>query len=188
MATRPTGSLPSNTQTNPKPSSGSNDKAYHPPPARTKHVNVVCTRSGTTYDPPVNPNDKVIIIYDDSDDKAEEKHEEENPTPSAPKQTEPIPMKAYKPRIPYPQRLRKEKIEEKYGKFINMIKKVRINVPLIDVLVDLVILEMEEDSKVPFILGRPFLYSADAIIRVKGKELNLGVGNERITFMINKAM
>ncbi|GKB34269.1 hypothetical protein Tco_0879211 [Tanacetum coccineum] len=53
---------------------------------------------------------------------------------------------------------------------------------------DLVILEMEEDSKVPFILGRPFLYSADAIIRVKGKELNLGVGNERITFMINKAM
>ncbi|GKF05001.1 hypothetical protein Tco_0035669 [Tanacetum coccineum] len=43
-------------------------------------------------------------------------------------------MKAYKPRILYPQRLRKEKIEEKYGKFINMIKEVRINVPLIDVL------------------------------------------------------
>nr|GEV36741.1 reverse transcriptase domain-containing protein [Tanacetum cinerariifolium] len=33
--------------------------------------------------------------------------------------------------------------------------------------VDFVILEMEEDSKVPLILGRPFLYTADAVIRSK---------------------
>ncbi|GJV59809.1 reverse transcriptase domain-containing protein [Tanacetum coccineum] len=33
--------------------------------------------------------------------------------------------------------------------------------------VDFVILEMEEDNKVPLILGRPFLHTADAIIRVK---------------------
>ncbi|GKA59483.1 hypothetical protein Tco_0758796 [Tanacetum coccineum] len=33
---------------------------------------------------------------------------------------------------------------------------------------------MEEDSKVPLILGRPFLYTADAVIRVKLKQLNLG--------------
>ncbi|GJR19045.1 retrovirus-related pol polyprotein from transposon TNT 1-94 [Tanacetum coccineum] len=33
--------------------------------------------------------------------------------------------------------------------------------------VDFVILEMEEDSKVPLILERPFLYTADAVIRVK---------------------
>ncbi|GJZ39152.1 reverse transcriptase domain-containing protein, partial [Tanacetum coccineum] len=32
---------------------------------------------------------------------------------------------------------------------------------------DLVILEMEEDSKVPLILGRPFLHTADAIIQKK---------------------
>ncbi|GJZ84911.1 reverse transcriptase domain-containing protein [Tanacetum coccineum] len=38
---------------------------------------------------------------------------------------------------------------------------------------DLVILEMEEDSKVLLILGRPFLHTADAIIRVKQKQLNL---------------
>ncbi|GJQ99087.1 reverse transcriptase domain-containing protein [Tanacetum coccineum] len=32
---------------------------------------------------------------------------------------------------------------------------------------DFVILEMEEDSKVPLILGRPFLHTADAVIKVK---------------------
>ncbi|GKF66541.1 reverse transcriptase domain-containing protein, partial [Tanacetum coccineum] len=31
---------------------------------------------------------------------------------------------------------------------------------------DFVILEMEEDSKVPLILGRPFLHTANAVIRV----------------------
>ncbi|GJV29388.1 reverse transcriptase domain-containing protein [Tanacetum coccineum] len=55
-------------------------------------------------------------------------------------------------------------------------------------LVDFIILEMEEDSKVPLILGRPFLHTANAVIRVKQKQLNLGVGTERITFSIDSAM
>ncbi|GJX04864.1 hypothetical protein Tco_0190780 [Tanacetum coccineum] len=38
---RPSGSLPSNTQPNPR---GSNSKAYQPPQARNEHVNVVFTR------------------------------------------------------------------------------------------------------------------------------------------------
>ncbi|GJR58832.1 reverse transcriptase domain-containing protein [Tanacetum coccineum] len=53
---------------------------------------------------------------------------------------------------------------------------------------DFVILEMEEDSKVPLILGRPFLHTADAVIRVKQKQLNLGVGTERMIFHIDSAM
>ncbi|GJZ66494.1 reverse transcriptase domain-containing protein [Tanacetum coccineum] len=146
-------------------------------------------------------------------------------------------------------------MEAQYGKFLDMIRVVRINVPLIDVLagmpnygkflkelisnkykieqisaaflsdessamiqnkvppklgdpgsflipsenmlvevgkftfpVDFVILEMEEDSKVPLILGRPFLHTADAVIRVKQRQLNLGVGTERIIFNIDSAM
>ncbi|GJT24941.1 reverse transcriptase domain-containing protein [Tanacetum coccineum] len=55
-------------------------------------------------------------------------------------------------------------------------------------LADFVILQMEEDDKVPLNLGRPFLRTADAIIRVKNKELNLGVGDDRITFLIDKTM
>ncbi|GJZ21387.1 reverse transcriptase domain-containing protein, partial [Tanacetum coccineum] len=53
---------------------------------------------------------------------------------------------------------------------------------------DFVILQMEEDDKLPLILGRPFLHTTDAIIRVKNKELNLGVRDDRITFLIDKAM
>ncbi|GJZ63368.1 reverse transcriptase domain-containing protein [Tanacetum coccineum] len=53
---------------------------------------------------------------------------------------------------------------------------------------DFVILEMEEDSKVPLILGRPFIHTTDAVIRVKQKQLNLGVGTERMIFNIDYAM
>ncbi|GKA32644.1 reverse transcriptase domain-containing protein [Tanacetum coccineum] len=53
---------------------------------------------------------------------------------------------------------------------------------------DFVILEMEEDSKVPLILERPFLHTADAVIRVKQKQLNLRVGTERMIFHIDSAM
>ncbi|GKB90757.1 reverse transcriptase domain-containing protein [Tanacetum coccineum] len=53
---------------------------------------------------------------------------------------------------------------------------------------DFVILEMEEDSKVPLILGRPFLYTADAVIRVKQKQLNLGVKTEQMIFNIDSAI
>nr|GEU82371.1 reverse transcriptase domain-containing protein [Tanacetum cinerariifolium] len=54
--------------------------------------------------------------------------------------------------------------------------------------VDFVILEMEEDSKVPLILGRPFLHIGDAVIRVKQKQLNFKVGIERMIFHIDSAM
>ncbi|GJU78299.1 reverse transcriptase domain-containing protein [Tanacetum coccineum] len=105
-SSRPTGSLPSNTQTNPKPSP-TNEKPYHLPSARNEHVKAIFTRSGLTYDSPVNPNAKTTIIYDDSEDEIDKSEKE---------------------------RLRKEKMEERYGKFIDLIKEVRINVPLVDVL------------------------------------------------------
>nr|GEU76034.1 reverse transcriptase domain-containing protein [Tanacetum cinerariifolium] len=43
-------------------------------------------------------------------------------------------------------------------------------------------------QKIPFILGRHFLYTADAIIRVKQKQLILGVGTGRMIFNIDSAM
>ncbi|GKE79665.1 reverse transcriptase domain-containing protein, partial [Tanacetum coccineum] len=54
--------------------------------------------------------------------------------------------------------------------------------------VDFVILQMQEDIKVPLILGRPFLYTADAMIRVKKKQLNLGVRTQRMIFHIDSSM
>ncbi|GJW19289.1 reverse transcriptase domain-containing protein [Tanacetum coccineum] len=54
--------------------------------------------------------------------------------------------------------------------------------------VDFVILEMEEDSKVLLILGQPFLYTVDVVIRVKQKQLNLGVRTELMIFNIDSVM
>nr|GEV61739.1 reverse transcriptase domain-containing protein [Tanacetum cinerariifolium] len=271
QSSRTSGSLPSNTQPNPK---GHNSKTYQPPQARNEHVNVVFTRSGKSYNPPVKSsdqqNDSENPINFDSDDE-----EDEEPTPQ-PKTKNPKPVmetplpKPYKPKILYPQRLRKEKIEAQYGKFLDIIRVVRINVPLIDVLAgmpnydkflkelisnkhkieqisaaflsneslamiqnkvppklgdpgnflipcnfnktfscdaladlaenmlvevgkftfpaDFDILKMEEDSKVPLILGRPFLHTADAVIRVKQKQLNLGVETKRMIFNIDYVM
>ncbi|GKE56355.1 reverse transcriptase domain-containing protein [Tanacetum coccineum] len=307
---RPSGSLPSNTQPNPK---RHHSKAYQPPQYCNEHVNAVFTRSGKSYDPPVNLNDQQnnseTPINFDSDD------EDDEPTPQ-PKTKNPKPVKEtllpkpYKPKIPYPQRLRKEKIKAQYGKFLDMIRAVGINVPLGDVLAgmpnygkfirelisnkhkikqisaaflsdessamiqnkvppklgdpesflipcnfnktffcnaladlgasinlmlyslyaklsletlkptkisvrladrsfqypvriaknilvevgkftfptDFVILKIEEDTKVPLILGRPFLHTVDAVIRVKQKQLNLRVGTERMIFNIDSTM
>ncbi|GJY00974.1 hypothetical protein Tco_0359126 [Tanacetum coccineum] len=121
---RPSGSLPSNTQPNPK---GSSSKPYQPSQARNEQVNDVFTRSGKSYDPPINPNDQpnnseTPIIFDSAD-------EDEEPTPQ-PKPKDPKPVKEnttpkpYKPKIPYPQCLRKEKMEAQYGKFLDMIRAV----------------------------------------------------------------
>ncbi|GKB78151.1 reverse transcriptase domain-containing protein [Tanacetum coccineum] len=61
---------------------------------------------------------------------------------------------------------------------IGIAKNMLVEVRKFTFPIDFVILEMEEDSKVPFILGRPFLHTADAVIRVKQKQLKLGVGTE----------
>ncbi|GJR70687.1 reverse transcriptase domain-containing protein [Tanacetum coccineum] len=53
---------------------------------------------------------------------------------------------------------------------------------------DFVILEMEEDSKVSLFLGRSLLSHADAVIRVKQKQLNIGVGTERIIDIIDEIL
>ncbi|GJT10042.1 reverse transcriptase domain-containing protein [Tanacetum coccineum] len=93
---RPSGSLPSNTQTNLK----------------------------------VNPNDQQndseTPINFDSDDEDNEPTPQPKPKEPKPIKETPIP-KPYKPKIPYPQCLRKEKMEAQYGKFLDMIRTVRIN-------------------------------------------------------------
>ena len=51
---------------------------------------------------------------------------------------------------------------------------------------DIVILEMEEDSQIPIILGRPFLATAGAIINVKRGKIKLEIGEETIEFDVFK--
>ncbi|GKD67899.1 hypothetical protein Tco_1321989 [Tanacetum coccineum] len=112
---RPSGSLPSNTQPNPR---GGNSKVYQPSQARNEHVNAVFTRSGKSYNPPDNPDDQQNnsenpINFDSDDEDA---------------------------------------------------KNILVEVGKFTFPADVVILEIEEDNKVPLILGRPFLHTADAVI------------------------
>ncbi|GKC98729.1 hypothetical protein Tco_1169004 [Tanacetum coccineum] len=98
QSVRPSGSLPSSTQPNPK---GTSSKPYQLSQARNEH----------------------------------DEEEESTPQPKTQKPVKETPIpKPYKLKIPYPQRLRKEKIKAQYGKFLDMIRAVRINVPLVYVL------------------------------------------------------
>ncbi|GKC95327.1 hypothetical protein Tco_1160769 [Tanacetum coccineum] len=119
---RPYGSLPSNTQPNPRGS-----KAYQPSQARNEHLNVVFTRSGKSYNLPDNPDDQhnnsENPINFDSDDEDDEPTPQPKTQPTKPVKETPLP-KPYKPKIMYPQRLRKEKKEAQYKKFLGMIQAV----------------------------------------------------------------
>ena len=43
-------------------------------------------------------------------------------------------VKAYEPQVPFPQRLQKEKIEEQFSRFLDMFKKMEINIPFSEAL------------------------------------------------------
>ncbi|XP_073222517.1 uncharacterized protein [Cicer arietinum] len=53
---------------------------------------------------------------------------------------------------------------------------------------DFVVLDMEEDNDIPFILGKPFLETVRAMIDVADGTLTLKVNEETVTFNILKAM
>ncbi|GJX90885.1 reverse transcriptase domain-containing protein [Tanacetum coccineum] len=177
---RPSGSLPSNTQPNQR---GSNSKAYQPSQAHNKHVNAIFTRSGKSFNPPDNPNDQQNKpenpINFDSDDEDDEPTPQPKTQPTKPVKETPFP-KPYKPNIPLADR--------SFQYLVEISENIFVEVGKFTFPVDFVILEMEEDNKVPLILGRPFLHTADAVIRVKQKQLNLGVVTERMIFNIDFAM
>ncbi|GJZ56993.1 hypothetical protein Tco_0612487 [Tanacetum coccineum] len=167
QSARPSGSLPSNTQPNPK---GSSSKPYQPPQARNKHVNAIFTWSGKSYDPPINLNDQQNNSKSPINFDSEDEDEESTPQPKSqtlkPVKEAPIP-KPYKQKIPYPQCLRKKNGSPICKAFL---------------------CNALADHGASINLMSPFLHTANAVIRVKQKQLNLGVGTERMTFSINSAM
>ncbi|XP_021840337.1 uncharacterized protein [Spinacia oleracea] len=71
---------------------------------------------------------------------------------------------------------------------LGVLEDVPVQVGRVFVPCDFVIMEMEEDSKVPLILGRPFLSTAGVVIDVKDGRLTLNVGDEKITFTLQQSM
>nr|GEV21860.1 reverse transcriptase domain-containing protein [Tanacetum cinerariifolium] len=107
QSSRPSGSLPSNTQPNLR---GSNSKAYQLPQARNEHVNFMFTRSGKSYNPPDNMDDQQNnfenpINFDRNDEDDEPTLKPKTQPTNLVKET-PL-AKPYKPKTPYPQCLRK---------------------------------------------------------------------------------
>ena len=43
-------------------------------------------------------------------------------------------VQAYKPQVPFPQRLQKSKLQKQFSKFLNMFKKIVINIPFSEAL------------------------------------------------------
>ncbi|XP_022873169.1 uncharacterized protein LOC111392139 [Olea europaea var. sylvestris] len=120
LAERPQGSLPGNTMVNPK-----------------EQVLAITTRSGVQL-PEIHverPDRKVREIMDE---EAGTKAESEQPTNEEDKRKEtstvraPTPVKAYVPPIPFPQRLQRKKLDKQFAKFVEIFKKLHINIPFAD--------------------------------------------------------
>ena len=63
-----------------------------------------------------------------------------------------------------------------------MLEDVSLQVGKIFIPCDFVVMEMEKDSQIPIILGRPFLATASAMVEVKHGCLFLHVGEEKLRF------
>ncbi|XP_022004336.1 uncharacterized protein LOC110901880 [Helianthus annuus] len=109
---RPQGSLPGNTEPNPR-----------------GHVNAVMTRSGKATGP--DKSDSPPITDTSQTDASDEVHARRVPASTAQFQE---PVKDFIPPIPYPSRLKKQKNDEQHGKFFEMFKQLHINIPFVEAL------------------------------------------------------
>ncbi|XP_022864248.1 uncharacterized protein LOC111384222, partial [Olea europaea var. sylvestris] len=123
LSGRAQGTLPSNTETNPK-----------------EQVKVITTRSGVQL-PEIHVKRLPTVIekapimgeeqVDESDKASKENQVESSDSPQV-KATPPV--KAYVPPIPFPQRLQKHKLDKQFQKFLDVFKKLHINIPFAEAL------------------------------------------------------
>ena len=111
LSERQPGTLPSNTEKNPK-----------------EQCQAITTRSGKQYSSsfPLNKDD--VVISDETDkvepeSTVEEKKDVEKDKPL---------LREYQPKIPYPSRLKQDKVDQQYGKFLDLFKQLRINLPFVE--------------------------------------------------------
>ncbi|XP_015571014.1 uncharacterized protein LOC107260808 [Ricinus communis] len=104
-------------------------------------INVVTLRNGRELeDLPPKVIQKKVVAVEEKMVEAEKMIEEEKTE----EKKEPIVIKPYKPPVPFLQRLTQAKLEKKYGKFLDILKKLQINIPFLDA-----ISEMPSYAKFP---------------------------------------
>nr|GEZ36907.1 hypothetical protein [Tanacetum cinerariifolium]GEZ37158.1 hypothetical protein [Tanacetum cinerariifolium] len=79
------------------------------------------------------------------------------------------------------------------SRYVNSISKgivenVLIKVDKFVLPIDLVILDMPEDSRIPIILGRPFLATARAMIDMFNKKITLRIGDDDVIFDMEQSI
>ena len=79
--------------------------------------------------------EKQVKIGEEHEQNCSKATEKENSAKLHPKQQgRKEGVKAYNPPVPFPQRLHKAKLEEHFSKFLNMFKKIEINIPFLEAL------------------------------------------------------
>ncbi|CAM8972871.1 unnamed protein product [Rhodiola kirilowii] len=68
-----------------------------------------------------------------------------------------------------------------------ILKDVPVKVGNFHIPGDFVVLEMEEDTEIPILLGRPFLYTTRAIFDTTKGSITMRVGDEEIEFYLDRA-
>ncbi|XP_022841845.1 uncharacterized protein LOC111365521 [Olea europaea var. sylvestris] len=120
LAERPQGTLPGNTMVNSK-----------------KQVQAITTRSGVQL-PEIHvkrPDRKDNEVMDEEvgiEAESEQPTNEEDKRKETPTVRAPSPVKAYVPPIPFPQRLQRKKLDTQFTKFVEICKKMHINIPFAD--------------------------------------------------------
>lgn len=71
---------------------------------------------------------------------------------------------------------------------LSVLEDVPLQVGKFFISYDFVVMEMKEDSRMPIILGRPFLATAGAMIDVRNDKLSLQVADEKVEFCLPQSM
>ena len=120
LTKRQPGSLPSNSEVNPRRDGN-------------EHVKAVTLRSGKDLETKEKPSTteeveaENVIQHSQSDDANKEQPQEKQSSETS------IEAKASIP-VPYPQRLKKHKLDKQFTKFMDVFKKLHINIPFADAL------------------------------------------------------
>ncbi|KHN39755.1 hypothetical protein glysoja_047494, partial [Glycine soja] len=69
-----------------------------------------------------------------------------------------------------------------------VVENVLVKVHHFTFLVDFVIMDIEEDTEIPLILGKPFMLTANCVVDMGNGNLELSIDNQKITFDLFKAM
>ncbi|XP_021731021.1 uncharacterized protein LOC110697925 [Chenopodium quinoa] len=97
-------------------------------------MNVVTLRSGKQLEDPLTKEPSREVIEEVG---ASEKEVDNSRVQDESKGAPPKPLAPYVPKVPFPQRLAQAKLEKKFSKFLDILKKLHINIPFLDAIFEM---------------------------------------------------